>query len=438
MPKLQLTSAGWLRLRTLTRLRWLAVFGQLVAVVGVFYGLGFDLPLGLCLALVSLSAWLNILLHVRRVEGLRLSARRASGLLAYDICQMAGLLFLTGGLENPFSVLLLVPVIVAASALPLGHIIGLAAITMASASLLVFQHLPLPWYPDQTLQVPFLYVTGIWVSLMAGLGFIAIYVHRIANDARQMNAALAATEQVFARAQRLHALDGLAAAAAHELGTPLATISLVAKEMLRAIDDTDPHAEDIKLLKSQTDRCRDILAKLTSLGDDPDIHFAHIPLGLLLEEVVAPYRQTNCAIDINISSPLDPAANAMPEPVGRRDPSILYGLDNLVGNAVDFAKSRVWITSDWDSEEVTVLISDDGPGIAPDIMGRLGDPYVTTRAHGAQASDEDTETGLGLGFFIAKTLLERSGAKIHLRNRVPPESGAVIRIVWPRSLMDQD
>ncbi len=437
MPKLQLASAGWLRLRTLTRLRWLAVSGQLIAVVGVFYGLGFDLPLGLCLVLISLSAWLNIFLHMRRVEGMRLSARRASGLLAYDICQMGGLLYLTGGLENPFSVLLLVPVIVAASALPLGHIFGLAIITMASASLLAFQHFPLPWYPDQTLWVPFLYVTGIWVSLMAGLGFIAIYVHRIANDARQMNAALAATEQVFARAQRLHALDGLAAAAAHELGTPLATISLVAKEMLRAIDDTNPHSEDIKLLKSQTDRCRDILAKLTSLGDDPDIHFAHIPLGLLLEEVVAPYRQSNCAIDIEVTGPLD-LPNQAPEPVGKRDPSILYGLDNLVGNAVDFAKTRVRILSDWNDDEVSILISDDGPGIAPDIMSRLGDPYVSSRAHGGQAAEDDSESGLGLGFFIAKTLLERSGAKLKLRNRVPPESGAIVHIIWPRNLMDQD
>ncbi len=434
MPKVQQSGAGWLRLRTLTRLRWIAVAGQLVAVLGVFYGLGFPLPLGLCLLLISLSAWLNIFLHIRHVDGARLTARLATILLGYDICQISGLLFLTGGLENPFSVLLLVPVIVSASALPFAHILVLAAVTIASATVLAFRHEPLPWFPGQVLEIPFLYVIGIWLSLVAGLVFIAVYVHRIASDARQMSNALAATEAVFARAQRLHALDGLAAAAAHELGTPLATISLVTKEMLRATGSDTQQTEDIELLKSQADRCREILAKLTSLGDELDMQFIRLPLGQLLEEVVAPYREPGSGIDIAIFPQTIDPADGTPEPVGRRDPSILYGLGNIVENAVDFAKSRVEITADWDGDRVSIMIADDGPGIPPEILNRLGDPYVTTRPH---KNKGDAESGLGLGFFIAKTLLERSGATLSLRNRVPPESGAIVRVVWPRGIMDQ-
>ncbi len=434
MPKPQQLGAGWLRLRTLTRLRWIAVLGQLAAVIGVFYGLGFPLPLGLCLMLVSLSAWLNIFLHIRHIDGTRLTARIATILLAYDIFQISGLLYLTGGLENPFSVLLLVPVIVSASALPLAHILILAAVTIASATFLALKHNPLPWYPGQILDIPFLYVIGIWLSLVAGLVFIAVYIHRIASDARQMSNALAATEAVFARAQRLHALDGLAAAAAHELGTPLATISLVTKELLRATGADAHQTEDIELLKSQSDRCRDILAKLTSLGDELDMQFIRLPLGQLLEEVVAPYREPGTGVDIVIFAQSGEATDSTPEPVGRRDPSILYGLGNIIENAVEFANSRVEITADWDSDWVSIMITDDGPGVPPEILNRLGDPYVTTRP---RKKFGDAESGLGLGFFIAKTLLERSGANLNLRNRVPPETGAIIRVVWPRDMMDQ-
>lgn len=418
-----------LRLVTLVRLRWLAVAGQTVAVLFVYNGLGFPLPIGACFTLIAISALLNIGLRLRFSASVRFGSWPALAMLAYDAVQLAGLLYLTGGLENPFALMLLVPVVVSANALGSRPTIFLGFLVIGLASLLAVRHQPLPWYPGQSLPLPLVYVAGVWVALVSACVFIGVYTYRVAKEARRLATALNATELVLAREQHLSALDGLAAAAAHELGTPLATISLVAKELEREFPVGSDHADDVALLRSQSERCRDILAKLTSLSDQPDRMLARLPLSHLLEEVVEPYRVFGVTIAIA------PAQGAGPQPVGLRNPAIVYGLANLVENAVDFARSRVDIASEWTDSEVAVTIADDGPGFAPGIIDRIGEPYVTSRG---PTKDDSEAGGLGLGFFIAKTLLERTGARLHFANRSGPATGAVVRVVWPRGVMDTD
>jgi len=416
-----------LRLETLVRLRWLAVAGQTAAIMLVQGGLGFPLALAPCLTLVGLSAWFNLLLRLRYPANLRLEPWQAALLLGYDVAQLAALLYLTGGLQNPFAFLFLVPVMVSATTLPPRHTLGLGLMALACATLLGVFHLPLPWFPGESLHIPFLYVAGVWTALASSLAFMAVYAWRVAEEARQLSDALAATELVLAHEQHLSALDGLAAAAAHELGTPLGTINLVAKELRRDMPPGTPHGDDVALLIEQIDRCRAILGKLTSLDADPDM-LARMPLSLLIAEVVEPHRDFETEITVEVDR------TGGDEPIGRRNPGILYGLGNLVENAVDFARGKVVVRATWDASWVKVSIIDDGPGFAPDVLNRLGEPYVTTRGRGRRTSGE--HEGLGLGFFIAKTLLERTGARISLANREGPEMGAVVTVVWPRSAMD--
>jgi two-component system sensor histidine kinase RegB len=230
---------------------------------------------------------------------------------------------------------------------------------------------------------------------------------------------------VLAREQHLYALDGLAAAAAHELGTPLSTISLISRELERAIEAKSPHADDVRLLREQAARCRDILSKITQLSSS-GAPFDQMRLSALIEEVVAPHRHYGVDIEVKLPSDEDD------EPVGARNPAILYGLGNLLENAVDFARERVEVAASWSGQDVAVTITDDGPGFAPEIMDRIGEPYVTSRRQQRQSVDGEA-SGLGLGFFIAKTLLERSGATLDFENRAFPDRGAVVRVHWGRS-----
>ncbi|MGA7349424.1 MAG: ActS/PrrB/RegB family redox-sensitive histidine kinase [Pseudolabrys sp.] len=413
------------RLDTLVRLRWLAIIGQSTAVLVVYYGLDFDLPIYACVAAIILAAWLNVALRLRFHMTQRLEPDRAAWLLAFDIAELAVLLFLTGGLQNPFAFLFLGPVLLSATALPPRFTLMLGGFAVACATVLVFVHYPLPWDSEDPLQLPPIYMIGVWMCILLAIGFIGVYAWQITEESRQLSDALAATELVLAREQHLSQLDGLAAAAAHELGTPLSTISVIARELERAIAADAPHGDDVRLLREQAKRCRDILAKLTELsaGGEP---FDRMRLTALIEEVVAPHR--NFGVTIDVITPSDRAA----EPVGARNPAILYGLGNLLENAIDFAHDRVLVDAKWDEDSVAVTISDDGPGFAPEILTRIGEPYVTSRRHHLNDTGEEP-TGLGLGFFIAKTLLERSGATLSFENRAIPERGAVVRLHWSRS-----
>lgn len=415
-----------LKLDTLVRLRWLAVAGQTAALLVVNIGLGYPMQIGLTFSLVALSAWLNIFLKIRSPSSRRLSERAATLQLAYDILQMSGLLFLTGGLGNPFAFLLLAPVMVSATALSAQKTVALGILAAICASLLAIYHFPLPWPRGSEFHLHPVYSVGVWVALVLSLGFMGIYAFRVAEEARQLADALAATELVLAREQHLNALDGLATAAAHELGTPLATIYLASKELTDEFETGDPRAEDVSLIYSQAERCRKILKQLTSLSSDEDQTYQRMPVSQLLEEVISPHRMLGVDIDVNVSG-------QGPEPVGSRNAAIRYGLGNIVENAVDFAKTTVSISAVWDEKNVAISILDDGSGFAPEVIGKIGEPYVSSRGG---KTGKSASGGLGLGFFIAKTLLERTGAKVNLQNRTAPEKGALVRVTWPRSAIE--
>ncbi len=429
-----LMAPGSVRLMTLAVLRWLAVGGQLVAIFVVHYGLGFPVRLLPCLAAIAASALLNVIISLRAPVTKRLSHAETAAYLAFDIAQLATLLALTGGLQNPFAVLLLAPVVVAASTLPLRLTAALLWVAMVLMSTISIFHGPLPWAPEAPFKPPNLYVWGIWIAMMLGLSFTAVYVWRVAMEARRMSDALAATQAILAREHQISALGGLAAAAAHELGTPLATIALVAKELRRALPKDGAIAEDIQLMVSQVDRCRDILNRLSVRPEDSDSHVTRAPLNVLLDEVAAPHR----GFGINITVE---ALTAGADPTVRRSPELLYGLGNLVENAVDFARHAVHITAAWDRDRITLTIADDGPGFSLSIIDRLGEPYLTTRAAPTNlrpvAENDERPQGMGLGFFIAKTLIERIGGKLTFGNR-GGAGGALVTVSWPRPSDDED
>lgn len=416
-----------LKLDTLVRLRWLAVTGQCAAIVLVHFQLGYRLPFALCLTAIAFSAALNVWLQIRRPASYRLGDDLATVLLAFDIVQLAVLLYLTGGLQNPFAILFLAPVLISAASLSPMRTVGLGLFAAGCATLLARYHLKLPWRDPGGLELPWMYVVGIWTAILLGLAFTSAFAYRIAEEARQLGDALAATELVLAREQHLSQLDGLAAAAAHELGTPLATIRLVVKELAREAGPDSPIADDVALLRDEVERCRVILSKLTSLGDDGAGFFATMSLGQLLEEVAGPDRSLDVDIEVTRSG-------TGPEPVCRRSPGLIYGLGNLLDNAADFAASRVTMTAGWSDETVSIEIRDDGPGFAPEVLLRIGEPYVTTRGRGRDGEG----SGLGLGLFIAKTLIERSRGQLTLLNAAPPAGGAIARIVWTREDFERD
>jgi two-component system sensor histidine kinase RegB len=417
-----------LRVDTLVRLRWLAVAGQSAAVLATFYGLGFPLPLGLCFLAIAASAWLNIGLRVRFPVSHRLEDTAALVLLSYDVLQLSSLLYLTGGLENPFAMLFLAPVMIAAVSLTSRATLLLGILIVLAASFLAFFHLPLPWQPNESLSLPILYLAGIWLAIVLGAAFIGIYAARVSEEARRLSDALAATELVLAREQHLTQLDGLAAAAAHELGTPLATITLVVKDLVKMLPGEGLIGEDVALLAQEVQRCRTILGKLASLGDEGAEMLDQMTVSHLVEEVVEPQR--NFGVELVIDN-----AGEGAEPICRRNPGILYGLGNLVENAMDFAKSRVRIEMRWTQDQVRITIEDDGPGFLPDVLIRLGEPYISTKGPERRSKSEDG--GLGLGLFIAKTLLERSGATVAMANVPQPGRGARVVVIWPRLLFER-
>lgn len=423
LPPLAVSNMGRLRLDTLVRLRWLAVAGQTASILLVRYGLGFTLPLLPCFVVIFALVMANLASRYVFPATMRLSGRMALAYLSFDIIQLAALLYLTGGLGNPFAFLFLVPVMVSASSLHPSQTLLLGFLTLASAAVIAIWHLPLPWSPGEVYQPATLFVLGAWFSLAASMVFMGLHVSRIARESQQLSDALTATELALVHEQHLSQLDGLAAAAAHELGTPLATIALIAKDLEGDPALTADHGADLALLREQILRCRDIMSKLTSLGASDNEPFHRLTLSHLLENIVEPHRHFGVQVTVE-------CRGSGPEPIGRRDPAILYGLGNLIENAIDFAHDTVRIDARWSERQISVLIIDDGPGIRADILTRLGEPYVSGRSKDSG--------GLGLGFFIAKRLIERSGGRIALANRPPPDHGAQLKIDWMRADFEKD
>lgn len=425
------TRMGRLRVGTLILIRWIAIGGQAITLLGVRYGLEFDLPLLPCLAAVTASAASNVWLAARHDRQTRLSDREAVMVLGFDIVQLTVLLFLTGGLLNPFATLILAPVTVSATILSRTATAILVTLVFASITALALWHAPLPWEPNGLI-LPLLYNAGIWAALSVAALFIAAYVWSVAEEARRMSEALAEARQALAREQRFAALGGLAAAAAHELGSPLATIAVVARELSRSAPPGSAMAEDVELLLSQSDRCREILAELSrrpeATGGPP---FEQLLLSALVEAAVEPHRTGTLALDLEAHG-----ADESPEPQVARSPEILLSLGTLVQNAMQFARGRVEVVVSWSHEMAAVAIRDDGPGFESDILAALGEPYISSRGGGGKSSRRQGrkqmgQKHMGLGIFIAKTLLERTGASLSFGNR----GGAEVVIRWPRTML---
>lgn len=436
-------SSTWVRLRTLILLRWMAVAGQAAAIGVAHRWLGIDLPLGLCFLAVGASVISNLIATFVFPENKRLSEEEAFGFLLFDLGQLSLLLALTGGLHNPFVPLIVAPVTISATALRLRSTILLGVIAIALVTLIAFVHVPLRDQNGVPLRVPVLFEAGFWISIVICIVFLGVYAHRVATEIRSMSEALLATQMALAREQKLTDLGGVVAAAAHELGTPLATIKLVSAELMAELEgkpDLADLRDDAQLIRDQADRCRDILRSMGRAGKD-DRLLRQAPLDTVLREAAEPHAARGRVLHFSVTP--EPGAGAR-QPLIRRAPEVIHGLRNLVQNAVDFARENVWIDGTWSDRTVTVRISDDGPGYPPQVLGRIGDPFVRGRAEGDRRPEYD---GMGLGLFIAKTLLERSGAELSFANGADPflkeaerpaRSGAVVAVVWPRQRIVAD
>ena len=419
-------------LRTLTVVRWLAIAGQVAALVMAAGVLGLDIATGPASLAVGASVLMNLVASFTTPRTRRLTEREAMLHLTFDIVQLGLLLALTGGLNNPFAVLLLAPVTIAASVLNPRSTLLLGGLTLAVVTAIGPWHLPV-LTPDGPLRTPELFLWGFWAALSIGVGFLGLYARSVTAETAAMGDALAATQLALDRAQRLSDLDGVVAAAAHEMGTPLATIKLVSGEMIEELEDRPDLAhllDDARLLRAQADRCRDILRAMGQAGTR-DSYLDRAPLEAVVREAALPHLDRGKVVEIL-------AAEGRQPEVPRR-PEIVHGLRNLVQNAVDFAEAHVEVQLDWTPDRLSVRIHDDGPGFAPAVLERIGDPFMRGRpSRPPDVAPEDEPSrpgyeGMGLGLFIAKTLLERTGARLTFAN--DREGGAVAVVAWPREAL---
>lgn len=422
------SARGRTRLATVMTLRWLAVAGQTAAVLFVYFGLSFDLPLGLCLATIAASAWLNVYLSFVTMGPQLLRGWEAAVQLAFDVTQLACLITLTGGLSNPFLLFLIAPVTVAASSLRARFTALIAALAITLAAIMPLVSYDLPWREGSPPSLPFLFEAGHFVALCIGIIFFALSAQRVNEDEAKLVQALDAASVVMSREQRLSALGAMSAMTAHELGTPLATIHLVAKELIQSVPESDPNYEDLALLAEQAERCRVILRQLGTARDAEDIVHAQMPVSALVEEAAAPHKGLGVAVRVTYEA----AEGGDPKPpVIRRSPEVLHALGAFIENAVSFADTEVRVVASWSDQQIIATVQDDGPGFASDVMPKLGEPYVSQR------SEAHLEGGdMGLGFFIAKTLIERSGGRVATRNRSTPKTGAIVQAIWPRAALE--
>jgi two-component system sensor histidine kinase RegB len=424
-----LAGAGRVRLRTLVTMRWVAVAGQAIAVAVVHAGLGYELPMLPTTLLIAASVVVNLHASLPRAGNVWLGDRAAALYLAYDLVQLALLLGVTGGLANPFSLLILAPVTVSASVLSRTSTLVLSLLAVAAASVLAVVHVPLPW--PGGLDLPAMYTLGMWLALVLAVLFMAGYVFAIAAEEQRMSDALAATQMALAREQRLSALGGLAAAAAHELGSPLGTITVVARELSAELPEDSPLREDAELLLQESARCKDILAQLARKPEGNDGGpYNTLPLAALAEAAAAPFAQE--ATQVRVTTERAPA-DETPEPTVPRHPEILHGIGTLVQNATRFAASTVTVKCVWSQRQAAIHIQDDGPGFSPDVLPFLGEPYISSSDR--EPEGRDAGEHMGLGVFIARTLLARTGASVQFGNR--PEGGADVTVTWPRDALER-
>ncbi|MBU9697889.1 ActS/PrrB/RegB family redox-sensitive histidine kinase [Rhodobacteraceae bacterium HSP-20] len=429
------TRSDWVRLRTLIVLRWMAITGQLAAITVADRAYGIELPLGLCYMAVGASIIANLISVFVYPENKRLSELEAMLTLLFDLSQLSFLLYLTGGLTNPFALLIVAPVTISASALELRTTVLLGILAILFTTLIAFVNVPLRFSTGEVLVVPTVFEFGYWLAIVIGIVFLAVYSRRIATEIRSMSDALLATQMALAREQKLTDLGGVVAAAAHELGTPLATIKLVSAEMMEELQDRPQLLEDAALIRDQADRCRDILRGMGRAGKD-DLHLRQAPLGSVLREAAEPHTGRGKKLEFSL---LPGPGGSERQPNILRRPEVIHGLRNLIQNAVDFARSTVWIDGEWTDRLITIRIVDDGEGYPPQVIGRIGDPFVRSRRSTQDLERRPEYEGMGLGLFIAKTLLERTGAELSFANASDPfltpeerpeRCGAIVELNW--------
>jgi two-component system, sensor histidine kinase RegB len=433
--------SDWVRLRTLILLRWAAIVGQAAALLVAVWGFGIQLDLWTGLGIVSASALFNLILTFAFPANKRLSETEAMLTFLFDVAQLALLLMMTGGLANPFAVLFLGPATIAATTLQSRSSLFVGSVTIALVTLVAVVHRPLE-DKDGLITVPWIFEFGFWLAIVIGVVFLGLYARRVATEVHSMGDALLATQMALAREQKLTDLGGVVAATAHELGTPLATIKLVSTELADELAGRPDLAADAVLIREQADRCRDILRSMGQAGKD-DLHLKATPLAALLQEAADPHTGRGKTITIGLMA-FSPSG--LPQPVVLRLPEIVHGLRNLIQNAVDFAAQEVRLKAEWTEEAIEVTISDDGDGFPPGLIGRIGDPYVRQRAGSAEKSgavERPGYEGMGLGLFIAKTLLERTGARLDFFNGsdaadlpTGAAGGAVVNVRWPRAALE--
>ena len=432
---------NWVRLRTIILLRWAAVIGQLIALFVAQEAYKLQIEMGLCLLVVSVSVMGNLIAMFIFPENKRLSESENLLMVLFDLLQLALLLYLTGGLHNPFYILILGPVTVSALVLTLRSTVFLGITAILAVTLLAEFHLPLRTEQGFLLRVPDIFVFGNWVAITIAVIFLSFYSRRVTQEMHSMSDALQATQMALAREQKLTDLCGVVAEAAHELGTPLATIKLTSAELIEELDDFPELQDDARLIREQADRCRDILRSMGRAGKD-DLMLRQAPLGTLVREAAAPHM--NRGKDIHFQDGLT-EEDSQSQPMVLRRPDLVHGLRNLLQNGVDFARANVWVETRWDDETVSVRIMDDGMGYPANIMGRIGDPFMRLRRSEPERAQRPEYEGMGLGLFIAKTLLERSGAELSFANgrdpylastEQPQKCGAIVEVVWPRPKID--
>jgi two-component system sensor histidine kinase RegB len=430
--------SNWVRLRTLVVLRWIAIAGQLAAITVAQRLFNLDLELGLCFLAIGAAITANLIAVFVYPENKRLSESEVAVMLLFDISQLSFLLYLTGGLHNPFALLILVPVTISATALRPKTTVLLGGVAILFITIVTQYFVPLRTDLGFVMRMPSDFVFGFWVAIVIGVVFLSAFAQRVTAEIYAMSDALVATQMALAREQKLTDLGGVVAAAAHELGTPLATIKLVSSELAEELADQPELLEDVDLIRSQADRCRDILRSMGRVGKD-DLHLRQAPVATVVREAAEPHAQRGKALHYDVA----PASGGdARQPVIRRRPEIIHGLRNLIQNAVDFAEANVWIDISWTADVVTVRIVDDGPGFPQQVLSRIGDPFVRQRRDQPETRQRPEYEGMGLGLFIAKTLLERSGAELTFANGRDPYTGemrdgerlgAIVEAVWPRT-----
>jgi two-component system sensor histidine kinase RegB len=402
--------------KTLVILRYIAIFGQFIAINLVYNYLNLDFPIIESHIIIFIGLLTNLYLQFKFKHN-QLKDFYASLFLIYDLLQLSILLYLTGGILNPFSFLLIIPAIVSSTFLSTGTTIILGGTTSILLFLLTYFYLPLPGL-EMEFSFSSFYKSGILIGILIGLIFLSYFGIRFARESAKISKALNKLQQVMAKEYELESLGGQAAAAAHSLGTPLATISVVATELKKEIGDNKNYSKDIDLLISQTERCSQILKKISKKQIKEDQFISSIKLENLLDEIINSFQETSSK---KISLISDNDKNKINT---QRSPEIIYGLRNFIGNAVKFSKSKVNVILKSDEKNIEIIINDDGPGFPEDIKTILGEPYIKSKSE-----EVNLNSGLGLGTFLGKTLLERQFANLFF-SQDKKLGGASVIISW--------